>query len=105
MYQDAILFGCMRVSDAVRARTGIKDDGDMLFATAFKADAPALKFNSLSAKDDKNEQRGYMLLFQAMWATMRNPSAHRFLSLDEHVALEQLAFLSMLMRCLDAAVS
>jgi hypothetical protein len=44
-----------------------------------------------------------MCLFQGMWAAIRNPHAHRFLSIDDTSALEHLGFVSMLLRYLDTA--
>ncbi|HEY0880127.1 MAG TPA: TIGR02391 family protein [Archangium sp.] len=101
--QNAVLDACKKVSERVQARSGVRKDGDALMAESFKQDGGLLRFNSLETSDDRNEQRGMMLLFQGMWAAIRNPNAHRFLQVDQVSALEHLAFLSMLLRYLDSA--
>ncbi len=102
-FTDAVLNGCKRVAHGVQARAALATDGDSLFAQAFKPDGGMLKFNPLSTNDDRNEQRGLMLLYQGMWAAIRNPNAHRFLTLDHTSALEHISFLSLLLRYLDTA--
>lgn len=102
-FANAILDACKRISQAVRDRANLRDDGDVLFASAFKPAGGLLRFNSLLDENDRNEQRGMMLLFQGAWAAIRNPNAHRFLAVNEVGALEHLGFLSMLFRYLDVA--
>lgn len=98
----AVNAGCLRIGVIVQTRLNFHKDGDTLFAAAFKQDG-ALKFNSLARDDEKNEQRGFMLLFQGMWGAIRNPLSHRVVGLDELRGLEHLAFLSMLLRYYDTA--
>jgi uncharacterized protein (TIGR02391 family) len=100
---DAIFQGCLRVNAVVQARTGSLLDGDALFGSVFSSETPQLKLTPCQTSDEKNEQAGFRFLFQGMAKAIRNPRGHRVLGVDETVTIEHLAFLSLLLRFLDAA--
>ena len=59
--------------------------------------------NDLQTQSDKDEQKGFMMLFSGAVAGLRNPRAHTFMQDDPERALEFIAFVSPLAKLLDGA--
>jgi uncharacterized protein (TIGR02391 family) len=98
----AIFAACKRVNALVQERSGIHDqDGDALFGSVFTSKDPKLKFTPCETSDERNEQDGLRFLFQGMAKAIRNPQGHREVNVDDVVAIEQLGFISLLLRHLD----
>ena len=72
---------------------------------AFSPNNPVLKFNAFADQSDKDEQKGYMMMFSGAVAGLRNPRAHKFIRDDPERALEFIAFVSLLAKLLDAATN
>jgi uncharacterized protein (TIGR02391 family) len=70
---------------------------------AFNPSNPSLKFNALKDASDRDEQKGFMMLFSGAVAGLRNPRAHGFIEDDPERALEFIAFVSLLAKLLDGA--
>jgi uncharacterized protein (TIGR02391 family) len=70
----------------------------------FSPKNPILKFNDLADESDRNEQKGYMMMFSGAVAGLRNPRAHKLMQDDPERALEFIAFVSLLAKLLDGAV-
>jgi hypothetical protein len=62
-----------------------------------------LKFNSLSDQPDHDEQKGFMMMFSGAVAGLRNPRAHKIIEDDPEMALEFIAFVSLLAKLADKA--
>jgi len=63
-YAQAV-FEAFKALDAfIREKTGLRATGYSLMKHAFGGDRPILRLNELANRSDKNEQRGYMLLFE-----------------------------------------
>ena len=70
----------------------------------FSPARPVLKkFNELTDQSDKDEQKGFMLLFSGAVAGLRNPRAHKIIRDDSEKALEFIAFISLLAKLADKA--
>lgn len=110
LYQDghhanAIQDAVKALNGLVRLRSGIDDkDGTSLMEWVFNPKNPILKFNDLADESDRNEQRGFMMMFSGAVAGLRNPRAHKFIEDDAERALEFIAFVSLLAKILDEAV-
>jgi uncharacterized protein (TIGR02391 family) len=78
-------------------------DGTKLMEHVFSPTKPVLRFNALADESDRNEQRGYMMLFSGAVAGLRNPRAHKLIQDDAERALEFIAFVSLLAKLLDGA--
>jgi uncharacterized protein (TIGR02391 family) len=78
-------------------------DGSKLMTTVFSANNPLLAFNELKDNTDKDEQEGFMHLFMGAVLALRNPRAHALFDDSPEMALDYIAFLSMLARRLDGA--
>jgi uncharacterized protein (TIGR02391 family) len=102
-YADAVEAAVKALNGLVRLRSGIEFDGSTLMERAFSPSNPALKFNALQDQSDKDEQKGYMMLFSGAVAGLRNPRAHGFIEDDPERALEFIAFVSLLAKLLDQA--
>jgi uncharacterized protein (TIGR02391 family) len=70
---------------------------------AFSPSHPIIKFNDLSDQSDRDEQKGFMMMFSGAVSGLRNPRAHGFIRDDPERALEFIAFVSLLAKLLDEA--
>lgn len=103
-YPNAILEAVKALNARVRLRSGIDDkDGSALMEQVFSPNNPVLKFNSLADQSDRDEQKGFMMLFSGAVAGLRNPRAHKIMQDDPEEALEFIAFISLLAKLLDKA--
>jgi uncharacterized protein (TIGR02391 family) len=102
-YANAIEDAVKALNNLVRLRSGIDADGSKLMTSVFSPENPILKFNDLADLSDKDEQRGFMMMFAGAVAGLRNPRAHKFIKDDPERALEFIAFVSLLAKLLDGA--
>ena len=102
-YSNAVEAAVKALNGLVRLRSGLEQDGSSLMERAFNPSTPVLKFNSLIDQSDKDEQKGFMMLFSGAVAGLRNPRAHGFIEDDPERALEFIAFVSLLAKLLDKA--
>ena len=70
---------------------------------AFNPTTPVLKFNDLQNQTDRDEQKGFMMLFSGAVVGLRNPRAHTLIRDDPERALEFIAFVSLLAKFVDGA--
>lgn len=103
-YANAIEAAVKALNAFVRMRSGRDDlDGTTLMETVFTPKAPLLKFNGLSDQSDRDEQKGFMMMFSGAVAGLRNPRAHKLIKDDPERALEFIAFVSLLAKLLEGA--
>ncbi len=88
----------------MRLNSGIDDrDGVTLMEFVFNPKNPVLRFNALADQSDRDEQKGFMMLFSGAVAGLRNPRAHKLIQDDPERALEFIAFISLLAKLADKA--
>ncbi|MBR0994519.1 TIGR02391 family protein [Bradyrhizobium japonicum] len=63
-----------RLNGLVRLRSDLEIDGTSLMERAFSPSNPILKFNDLSDQSDKDEQKGFMMMFSGAVSGLRNPA-------------------------------
>lgn len=103
-YANAIEDSVKALNALVRLNSGMDDkDGASLMETVFNPKSPILKFNALADPSDIDEQRGFMMFFAGAVAGLRNPRAHRLIKDDPEMALEFIAFISLLAKLADHA--
>ena len=103
-YDNAIEDGVKALNALVRLRSGVHDkDGSALMQHVFGGKTPILKFNSLSDASDIDEQTGFMMMFSGAVAGLRNPRAHKIVQDAPEMALEFIAYISLLAKLLDKA--
>lgn len=101
-YANAIEDAVKALNALVRLNSGIDDkDGSGLMEFVFSPKNPILKFNALSDISDMDEQRGFMMMFSGAVAGLRNPRAHKIIKDDPEMALEFIAFISLLAKLAD----
>jgi uncharacterized protein (TIGR02391 family) len=102
-YATAVEHAVKALNDLVRLRSKLEFDGMTLMERAFSPSKPILKFNSLANESDKDEQKGFMMMFCGAVAGLRNPRAHGFIQDKPERALEFIAYISLLAKLLDEA--
>jgi len=100
-YANAIEDAVKALNKLVCLRSGESSDGTSLMEKVFSPKNPILKFNSLTDESDRDEQKGFMMLFSGAVAGLRNPRAHKLIKDDPERALEFIAFVSLLAKLLD----
>lgn len=101
-YANAVEDAVKALNALVRLRSGVEDkDGSALMEAVFNPKTPILKLNSLTDASDINEQRGFMMMFSGAVAGLRNPRAHKIISDDPEMALEFIAYISLLAKMVD----
>jgi uncharacterized protein (TIGR02391 family) len=103
-YREAVLNSIMALSDMIRGKTKLEEDGDRLVCKAFSPENPYLKINDISTESGKNDQTGFMQMLQGAYKGIRNPNAHTLdHDLDELKAAQYLVFASLLARRIEEA--
>jgi uncharacterized protein (TIGR02391 family) len=103
-YANAVETAVKALNGLVRLRSGVEHlDGSTLMEHVFSPKNPVLRFNALADESDRNEQKGYMMLFSGAVAGLRNPRAHKLIQDDAERALEFIAFVSLLAKLLEGA--
>lgn len=103
-YANAVEDAVKALNSLVRLNSGIDDkDGTQLMETVFSPKSPVLKLNELVDQSDIDEQKGFMNLFSGAVSGLRNPRAHKIIKDDPEMALEFIAFVSLLAKFTDKA--
>ncbi len=103
-YFHAIFEAAKSLSEKVREKTGILDDGSSLFNTAFSVSNPKLAINSLQTSSEKNIQNGLKEMLNGVTHMVRNVTAHELKIkwvVDEQEAIDILTTISFLHKQLD----
>jgi uncharacterized protein (TIGR02391 family) len=101
-YANAIEDGVKALNNLIRMNSGIEDkDGTALMEFVFSPKTPILKFNNLSDTSEVDEQKGFMMMFSGAVSGLRNPRAHKIIKDDPEMALEFIAFISLLAKLAD----
>jgi len=103
-YANAIEDAVKALNGLVRLNSGVDDkDGTSLMEFVFGPKNPVLKLNSRADQSDFDEQKGFMMMFSGAVAGLRNPRAHKIIKDDPEMALEFIAFISLLAKFADKA--
>jgi uncharacterized protein (TIGR02391 family) len=101
-YANAVEDAVKALNALVRMNSGVDDkDGTTLMEYVFSPKSPVLKFNKLSDSSEVDEQKGFMMMFSGAVAGLRNPRAHKIIKDDPEMALEFIAFISLLAKLAD----
>lgn len=106
-YFHAVLEAVKSVSDKIRGKTGLSEDGSALVDQAFGGAAPLLAINALATDSQRSEQKGFANLLRGTFGMFRNPTAHEariHWSMTKEDAEDLLSLVSLIHRRLDAAV-
>jgi len=102
-YSQAILEAFKAVNNLVKEKSGQIDlDGSNLMSKVFSANKPILAINNNLTTSDKDEQLGFMYLFEGAMLGIRNPKAHdETVQKDSKLTLHYLTFASLLCKIID----
>lgn len=101
-YANAVEDATKALNALVRMRSGVEDkDGSALMEAVFSPKNPILKFNQLADASDIDEQKGFMMMMSGAVAGLRNPRAHKIIKDDPEMALEYIAYVSLLAKLVD----
>jgi uncharacterized protein (TIGR02391 family) len=102
-YADAVEASLKYISEQVRAKSGLDDDGSSLMNMAFSPNAPKLVLGDVQTLTGRSMQQGYMQIFAGAMTGIRNPKAHGNVGIDAIRCIHFL-FLASLLACkLDEA--
>ncbi|WP_287129283.1 TIGR02391 family protein [Candidatus Cyanaurora vandensis] len=105
-YFHAVLEAVKSVSNKIRARTGLTEDGVALFDKALSGEQPLLAINKLSNDNEKSEQKGFLNLVKGTFGMFRNTTAHAPKTtwvMSKEDAEDLLSLVSLIHRRLDAS--
>lgn len=103
-YFHAVFEAAKSLSEKVREKTGILDDGTSLFNTAFSVNNPRLAINSLQTSSERNIQNGLKEMLNGVTHMVRNVTAHELKIkwvVNEQEAIDILTTISFLHKQLD----
>jgi uncharacterized protein (TIGR02391 family) len=97
--REAVLNSITAVFDLIRQRTRLDLDGESLATRVFSVERPLLVLSDVTSISGKNDQVGFMQIFQGAYKGIRNPKAHSLAhDLDRPKAAQYLIFASLLAR-------
>ncbi len=104
LYRDAVLNSVIAVFDYLRERSGLESDGAKLAAEALSVENPRIVLSSLENESGRNEQKGFLQIFQGYYLGVRNPKAHSLaIKPTKKIAAQYLVFSSLLCRRIEQA--
>ena len=102
--RNAVLDAFIAVFDLIRERSGLALDGADLVGKAFSLAEPRLILSELDTESGRNDQKGFIQIFQGAYLGIRNPKAHTLQTdLTIESAAQYLVFASLLARRVEAA--
>ena len=105
----AMLEAVKSLCDRMRRMTGEQSDGAALVNAVLSLGAdkrPVIQLNALQDESDVSEQKGFQKLFEGLFGSFRNPTAHApriRKDVTDDDLLDLLSFLSLCHRRLDSA--
>ena len=97
--RDAVLNAFTAVFDLIRERTGLDMDGARLAGHVFSVSNPRLILSEIETESGRNDQAGFLQIYQGAYIGIRNPKAHSLQhDLTEEKAAQYLVFASLLAR-------
>lgn len=100
-YADSVEAALKEVNEVVKRivqkATGQELDGSALMQRALSLDKPIITLADLSTENGRNIQKGYIQIFSGAITGIRNPKAHKNITIDKNRAIHLLFLASLLM--------
>lgn len=103
-YFHAVFEAAKSLSEKVREKTGLQEDGSALFNAAFSVNNPRLALNTLQTSTERNLQNGLKEMLNGVTHMVRNVTAHELKIkwvVNEQDAIDILTTISFLHKQLD----
>jgi uncharacterized protein (TIGR02391 family) len=98
-FRDAVLDSIIAVFDLIREKSGLESDGEALVGRVFSPSNPLLILTEMDTESGRNDQAGYLQIFQGAYKGIRNSKAHSLNhDLTDVKAAQYLVFASLLAR-------
>ena len=79
-------------------------DGDAAMRKVFSPNNPIITFEDIRTRSGQDIQKGFMEMAAGAISALRNPKAHKNITIDKDDAMRRLMFASMLMYKIDEAI-
>jgi uncharacterized protein (TIGR02391 family) len=102
--RDSVINSIIAVFDEIRKKVNLDLDGENLIGNVFSVANPKLILSELDTESGRNDQIGFMQIYQGAYRGIRNPKAHKLAhDLNEIKAAQYLVFASLLSRRIEEA--
>jgi uncharacterized protein (TIGR02391 family) len=102
-YAEATFEAFKFLDKKVQKHAGIAESGFKLMMAAFDQSKPLIKLTPLKSVSEQDEQEGFRFVFAGGVKAIRNPRGHEHSVVDDpDLCLDHLAFVSLLLRRLEA---
>lgn len=93
------------IKQEFKTKTKRELDGAGLMTSAFSANNPTFILADLSSQSGRDEQMGYMKLFEGAVIGIRNPIGHKNIIMDQVDAYEKIIFADHLLRMFEKSLN
>ncbi len=95
-YTNAIIEAMLYLSNILREKSGLEEDGVKLVNRCFSQKDPKIKINKLETATEKNIQEGVANILRGMYQLIRNPRHHEKVGDKQDDAIQILLFINYL---------
>lgn len=100
-YSHAILDAMHYLSDVLRDKTGLDNDGEKLVGAALGGNSPLLQINKLQTETEKTMQSGLIQILIGMYKFIRNPRSHEQITDTKNTADAIILFIDQILDTLE----
>lgn len=102
-FTDAIKDAIYYLSNLIRERTGLENDGVSLIGQAFGGNSPKLKVNQMQTESEINIQKGVEQILRGIYQAIRNPRSHEKYTDSKHDAESIIVFINYMIKVIIQA--
>jgi uncharacterized protein (TIGR02391 family) len=100
-YTNSIIDAMLFLSNMLRDKANLEDDGVKLINNIFTKQNPKIKVTRLETETDRNIQDGIAYILRGLYQSIRNPRHHEKIEDDEVTAKEIILFIDYLLRIIE----
>ncbi len=104
-YTNAIVDAMLFLSNVLREKSNLEEDGVKLVNSIFSKKDPKIKISKLETETDKSMQEGAANILRGMYQLIRNPRHHEKIEDSENDALQIIFFISYMLSILEKSRS
>lgn len=102
-YSSAITDAMFYLTELIRNKTGLSDDGTSLVNQAFGGTNPKIKITKCQTQTEKDTQKGILHILMGMYSAIRNPRTHDKIDDKQRDADAIIIFIDYLVSVIDEA--